>query len=429
MPAAKKKTAKRKTAKKRTTKKTAGKKTAAKKTTAKKKTAAKKKTTAKSAKKKTAKKPSQPARKKSVARPSPPAAVSGAPNSKAPNSKAPVSTEAPDPLEGEARPRKKALISKGNPAVLVPYRKERNPQERTAEQIAEGGALTWHSAPSVPQAIRASFGEAIEFAKVMADRAEDHPTLSIHEFRKTTRRLRALVKLLRGVISRDAARSLDTGLRSAVLPTSGLRDARILLSTLDRLPKIPKSKSLRRELVSRFEERIDAIDARGDEARVLTECCKPFARLPGELADALPAVVSAEELRTSVRRSYRRARRSCLSAVRVPEDAAIHRGRKRVKELRYQLEWLLEISEKRVKKRQKRVAALAQDLGEVTDLLVLEEAILDERDSLDGLGATRFCRRLRTILLARFDEIASGIEELFEESAGVFSKGVADRLR
>ena len=69
--------------------------------------------------------------------------------------------------------------------------------------------------------------------------------------------------------------------------------------------------------------------------------------------------------------------RAFRTAVRVPEDDAIHRARKRVKEVRYQLEWLVPISAPRIRKRQERFARLAQDLGEVTDGIVLEAAVLE----------------------------------------------------
>ena len=403
----KKTTARKTTARKTTEPKTTKKKTPAKKTPAKKKAEAKKAITAKTTTKTTAKKPAPaPALKKPVTK----------------------ATAEPKP------PKKKALISKGTPAKLVPYKKEPMPREPKDEapsrppKVEASGALTWLSAPSVPQAIRGSFGEAVVFANLMVDRAENHPALSVHEFRKTIRRSRALIRLLRGVIDPDAVRSIDTGLQSAVLPTSGLRDARILLATLDRVPPIKGSKKLRRELRERFEARIKDLESHGEESRVLIGCRAPLARLPGELADALPAVVEVEELRESLRRSYRRARRTCLSAVRAPEDASIHRARKRVKELRYQLEWLLDISAKRNRKRHKRVAALAQDLGDVTDLLVLEEAILDDRMSLRGLSPKRFCQKLRQLLLARFDEVTIDIEKLFDEAGSAFAEGIGAKL-
>ena len=301
--------------------------------------------------------------------------------------------------------------------------------EKPAETPSDpSGSLAWKHAPSVPQTIRASFGEAIAFANLMVDRAPEHPALSVHEYRKTIRRMRALVRLLRGVIDRDALRSIDTGLRSAVLPTSGLRDARILLATLDRVPPIPGSKHLRHALEDRWQDRIDALEASDEEARVLAESRAPLARLPEELADALPITIEEEELREALRRSFRRARRVCRTAMRVPEDASIHRARKRIKELRYQLEWLVDISTKRIRNRQRACARLAQDLGEVTDLLVLEESILDDRTGLRGLKPRKFCRRLRRILLARFEEVSVEMEALFAEPSRDFVRGVAGKL-
>ena len=293
---------------------------------------------------------------------------------------------------------------------------------------APGGTLAWHEAPSIPETIRASFDEAIRYAQWMVDHAPNHPSLSVHEYRKTIRRLRAMVRLLRGIIDRDALRSIDTGLRSAVLPTSGLRDARILLATLERVPPVDGTKKLRKELTRRWEATLEELETSGEEARVLESSRRPLARLPAALAEALPTTIRPEELEEAARQSYRRARRTVRTAVRVPEDAAIHRARKRVKELRYQLEWLVEISSKRIRKRQRRLAALAQELGEVTDFLVLEESIERDREDLRGLHPRKLTKRLRQLLLARFDEVVVNLEELFEERSRAFVTGVASSL-
>lgn len=314
------------------------------------------------------------------------------------------------------------------PSAPPPAEATTETADNGASSPAPSGTLAWHETPSIPETIRASFDEAITYAQWMVDHAPNHPSLSVHEYRKTIRRLRAMVRLLRGIIDRDALRSIDTGLRSAVLPTSGLRDARILLATLERVPPIEGTKKLRKELTGRWESSLEELETRGEEARVLESSRRPLARLPAALAEALPTTISPEELQEAARQSYRRARRTVRTAVRVPEDAAIHRARKRVKELRYQLEWLVEISSKRVRKRQRRLANLAQELGEVTDFLVLEESVERDREDLRGLHPRKLTKRLRQLLLARFDEVVVNLEELFEERSSAFVVGIASSL-
>ena len=337
---------------------------------------------------------------------------------------------APAAKKSKAKPAAKAAAPqpKAEPKATPAPPPKAEPKAKAEAPTPPSGTLAWHEAPSIPQTIRASFDEAISYAQWMVDHAPSHPSMSVHEYRKTIRRLRAMVRLLRGIIDREALRSIDTGLRSAVLPTSGLRDARILLATLERVPPIEGTKKLRKELTGRWERSLKDLEDRDEEARVLEGSRRPLARLPAALADALPTTITPEELQEAVRRSYRRARRTVRTAVRVPEDAAIHRARKRVKELRYQLEWLVEISSKRIKKRQRRLADLAQELGEVTDFLVLEETVERDREGLRGLHPRKLTKRLRQILLARFDEVVVNLEELFEERSRDFAEGVASAL-
>ena len=296
------------------------------------------------------------------------------------------------------------------------------------EHRARSGALVWHQSASITESIRSTFSESLEHAHEMVKFSPENPEKAVHSYRKTIRRLRALVKLLRDDLPSEAIRSIDTGLRSAVIPTSHLRDARVLLTALSGVPVAEGGKKLRRVLQDHWEADLVKLSASGEETRVLISSSMSLARLSGELDSSLPNEMSAEQLRMAIRRSYRRTRRAFHTATRVGEDAAIHRARKRIKELRYQLEWITTISKKRIERRRRTLSELAQDLGEVTDFLVLEEAILERRIELKGLRPRRFTRRLRERLLVRFDEIVVEADRFFSEKSRQFARGAAEKL-
>ncbi|MGA1202012.1 MAG: CHAD domain-containing protein [Planctomycetota bacterium] len=288
--------------------------------------------------------------------------------------------------------------------------------------------LVWRPTPVVSTAIRETFEERLRFAEGCLALADEDPARAIHSYRKTIRRSRSLIRLLRGVIPKESLRSIDSGLRAAVLPTSGLRDARVLLGVLDALPPIEGSDPLREALTARWTRRVEAIEESGEERQALIASQPPLRRLPGELERALPADLGVEELQQAARRSYRRARQAGRSAIRVPEDEGIHRARKRIKELRYQLEWLSGVSDAAPRARQKHCARLAGELGEVTDLLVLEDAIRADLEVLRGLKARSFCQRVRRRLLARFEEVTLSLESLFATRSREFASGVGARI-
>src|SRR4051812_13677881 len=57
----------------------------------------------------------------------------------------------------------------------------------------------------------------------------------VHDVRKRIKRIRALVRLSRDLFGRDVARRLNHAFRDAARPLSELRDASVLVKTLDQL--------------------------------------------------------------------------------------------------------------------------------------------------------------------------------------------------
>lgn len=190
-----------------------------------------------------------------------------------------------------------------------------------------------------------AFHRVVAHALAQLERAAKDPEKAVHEYRKAIRRARAVVRLVRAPLG-DRYPALDGALRAAVVATSGLRDVDVLRglvaalleppSTPDRPALKPAARpallQLDRLLAARQEAQrrgsVDAALLRGEELLL---------PLPARFARALPPLVAAD-LRAGFAASYRRAKAARREARRWRDDDQVHAWRKRVKELRYQLE-------------------------------------------------------------------------------------------
>src|SRR5690606_6061324 len=109
------------------------------------------------------------------------------------------------------------------------------------------------------------------------------------EYRKSIRRARAVVRLVRPLLEARRYRELDGALRRAVLDTSSLRDAEVLEDTLDALPRETAvdaaAAALRERVVARQARVVTPAGVRD----VLARGAERVALLPMRLAHALPA--------------------------------------------------------------------------------------------------------------------------------------------
>ena len=198
---------------------------------------------------------------------------------------------------------------------------------------------------------------------------------AVHDARKAFKRLRATVRLARGAIGDDTYRRENTVFRDAGRRLSGVRDASVLIETLDDLKKF-SGDALPAGATARLRGRLD------DERK------QALASLQGD--DALVAAVIAdiEQARTrtaawtfesngfdalvpGLRRIYRRGRKAMQRAEADPTTENLHEWRKRVKDLWHAGQILRPASPKRMKKLARRTHALADLLGDDHDLAEL----------------------------------------------------------
>jgi CHAD domain-containing protein len=279
--------------------------------------------------------------------------------------------------------------------------------------ISEQGRLALDEHLSLKQGLGLAFADVIRYSRSVVEDASVDPVAAVHEFRKALRRGRALVRLSRPLLGDKTYREIVQDLREAFLGTSPLRDATVLLGTLSRLGHQRCTRSARSAL--RRLLRSEAAAGAGAAAVVALEhSVELIAPLPARFSGCLPPRVHWRQVREAVAKSFRRARRARCLAMEDRKDRDVHAFRKRVKELRYQLELLAAAQGGKARHDYHALAALAEGLGEVTDLTLLRHAV--------RLRSVKLApARPRSLVVALDRRIGSLLGGLFDDSARLFS--------
>lgn len=166
--------------------------------------------------------------------------------------------------------------------------------------------------------------EQIERAQSLLSEDRDH-AVAIHETRKSLKRLRALLRLIRPAMGESTFKDENAQLRDIGLSLSGARDRYVLLETLT---KLEAAVGLgRRGLADTLRQAIAAANGQGAPLTMqqaharLAEAKKRLSNL--EIAGSGFDVVGA-----GLERSYRRARRAFAAAYEQPSDELFHEWRK-----------------------------------------------------------------------------------------------------
>jgi CHAD domain-containing protein len=255
---------------------------------------------------------------------------------------------------------------------------------------------------------------------------------SVHEARKSLKRLRALVRLARHELGEHVYRRENTAFRDAGRRLSGARDTRVLLDTLDsvskRHPKRAPRQGLlpfRRTLMSRHaneSRRVRNDDAAGEVLRELRQVRDRVPRWPLEHE-------SIESLAPGFERIYGRGRKAYRRADKDPSTENLHELRKRAKDLWYAGQIVRPASPKRLKAMSKGAKELSDLIGEDHDLALLaasadarpdrfgDEASLEELLGVIRKRRKRLRRRSMKLGAELFRRKPGAVARLIEEPA------------
>lgn len=234
---------------------------------------------------------------------------------------------------------------------------------------------------------------------------------AVHDARRTLKRLRALVRLLRGAIG-DARREANALLGDAARGLSGARDAAVMLRTFEGVAgegdrdaaRVRASLRRARTLASR----------RAADRGAVTAKVRAF-------RDAVEGWTFDDHgfgaLEEGVRRTYADGRKALVEARAAGETEVLHALRKRTKDLQYQLALLREAWPAVIGGYHDALTELGELLGEDHDLALLAET-LGRRGPIPRRWSSRIDER-RLALRTKFFPLA---ERVWVDSPGAWTK-------
>jgi CHAD domain-containing protein len=225
---------------------------------------------------------------------------------------------------------------------------------------------------------------------------------AVHESRKAFKRVRAVARLARDELGDAVYRRENRTFRDAGRKLSAVRDATVLVETLDGLAGESDDTArpfhgLRAKLVAEQEhahERLRASPAVGEVLKVLEAASARVAAWP------LPEDAGHDVLAPGFERIYRRGRKALRAAEKDPATENLHELRKRAKDLWHAAQVARPVSPKKLRKLARRAHWLADLVGEDHDLAVLlavarQRTGVLEPGELDLLEAAVAARRPR----------------------------------
>ena len=246
----------------------------------------------------------------------------------------------------------------------------------------------------------------------------------VHEARKSLKKTRSALRLLRGVITDEERQEVNQTCREAAGHLSGARDAEVKLATLAGVVGEGDQPEGTGNWRAGLEQ--EAEGHRGDlTPEGLTEVTRSIEAVARRFRGReLPA--SEEEIAGNTGRGYRRGRKAMRKARKSDDPEQFHDWRKRAKDLRYQLEILEPELPSAFTDTRKRAEELADQLGDLHDLDVLA-ADLESRN----LTQEDKDRLLELIGDAR-DRLEQDCFETgraaYEMKPGRFTNGIAEAL-
>jgi CHAD domain-containing protein len=293
-------------------------------------------------------------------------------------------------------------------------------RRRRKSRASSAGKLRLRRNVLLRDALIAAFTGAIRAAERCAAAAPADPERAVHDFRKSIRRARSVVSLLRPALGRQAADGLDDELRRAFHDSSDLRDGDVLSSTLAELAGDDAELFVE---AAEITARLGSPAPPEQAARIIKAARPILRRLPAALEVTLPRAYSTPDLEKGLERGYRRAQQALREAAESGTEEDFHTWRKRVKELRYQVELLASTGSPPLKAREKPLGALARELGEVTDLSVLCGQIEKlQPPAVPGEApGSRLLERGRAATRERSAALRSRGQELFADEPRAFA--------
>jgi CHAD domain-containing protein len=248
-------------------------------------------------------------------------------------------------------------------------------------------------AHAVRRIVRRQLGRVAKYLKT--PRRED----AIHKAREGLKKARAALRLARARLGTGVYRRLDAKLRAVARGLSGNRDAEVLLDTIDKLRLGPHNRSASVALA----------ELRAFGLRQRYQCLRQSKHSAKRAAIQLHAVrrslkrmpagrLKWSELCGSLGRTYEQGLAALRKAERTNAVEDLHKWRKRVKDLRYQLQLLAPARPEAISPLVATAKDLGEQLGDDHDLAMLDTAAQQaelDRPALQSISQLLQPRRAR----------------------------------
>jgi CHAD domain-containing protein len=275
----------------------------------------------------------------------------------------------------------------------------------------------------VPVGLARIMGEQVDLAMWQIGLIGESDT-HVHEVRKATKRLRAVLRLVREDVGRDAYNDVNVIVRDIARELSQARSAVVQVSLLESMVEGD------RDLLASTSVLHSDLAAEADRRRALL--VDPLVKDLTERFDAARAGIEhfelgpdAMSLEKGVRRTYRRGRRAMARAYETGSPLDFHMWRKQVKYLRHQMEVLEGVNPVLVDGLVADLERIGEALGADNDLTDLATAALERQGSQDQ-------RVLLDLIATERDQIETGLKlvaaQAYERSPREFARQVVGSL-
>jgi CHAD domain-containing protein len=221
---------------------------------------------------------------------------------------------------------------------------------------------------------------------------------TVHDIRRQVKKLRAVLRLSRGGMSRKRFRRTNRCLQRAGAPLSELRDAKVLITTWKGLSSGTSiAPGLRESVLAILEARLEEARTHVLEREAVVEDVSTNLRRARKLVSHWPSSgMDMSTIEDGLRRVHSRGCKALGAATSEPSDDGFHELRKRAKDLHNAAGFLEGASRGVIHRLLTATGRVGDLLGDARDLAMLEHAFegrhlrqLDDRPRVRELASAR----------------------------------------